>query len=114
MTAGGQADEAGTLLAEVRAICTPLGARPALARADVLAARLSSPPPLPAAYPGGLTAREVEVLRLVAAGQTNREIAATLSLSPATVNIHLTHILAKAAAATRTGAAAFAHRHGLA
>jgi DNA-binding NarL/FixJ family response regulator len=62
----------------------------------------------------GLTAREVEVLQLIAAGKSNRQIAATLFLSPGTVNIHVNHILTKTNTANRTEAAAFALRHGLA
>ena len=103
-----------SLLAEVRAICTPLDAKPALARAEALAARVSAATSPPPAYPAGLSAREVEVLRLVAAGRTDREIAAALSLSERTVNNHLTHILTKTASDNRTAAAAFALRHGLA
>ena len=54
------------------------------------------------------------MLRLVAAGRSNRDIADALFLSPGTVNIHVTHILTKTNSANRTEAAAFAHRHGLA
>jgi predicted ATPase/DNA-binding CsgD family transcriptional regulator len=73
------------------------------------------PPPAPrAARPAGLTAREVEVLRLVAAGQTDRAIAVALVLSEKTVGHHLASIFRKLDVATRAGAAAFAVRHGLA
>ena len=58
----------------------------------------------------GLTARELEVLRLVAAGQSNREIAATLVISPKTASVHVSNILAKLGAATRTEAAVKAHQ----
>jgi DNA-binding CsgD family transcriptional regulator/tetratricopeptide (TPR) repeat protein len=61
-----------------------------------------------------LTAREIEVLRLVAAGRSNSEIAADLFISAKTVSVHVSHILAKLDAATRTEAAAIAHRAGLA
>ena len=105
---------AHTLVDEARAICERLGAVPALARADALAARLAAPAPSSAAHPAGLTAREAEVLRHLAAGRTNRDIADLLFLSPATVNIHVTRVLAKTESANRTVAAAFAHRHGLA
>jgi DNA-binding CsgD family transcriptional regulator/tetratricopeptide (TPR) repeat protein len=57
----------------------------------------------------GLTAREIEVLRLVTAGQSNREIAADLFISPKTASVHVSNILAKLDAATRTEAAARAH-----
>ena len=63
--------------------------------------------------PAGLSAREAEVLRHLAAGRTNREIAAALFLSPATINAHVNHILTKTDTTNRTEAAAFAHRHGL-
>jgi DNA-binding NarL/FixJ family response regulator len=60
------------------------------------------------ARPGGLTAREVEVLRLVAAGRTNREIASELVLSDHTVARHLNNIFAKVGVSTRAAATAFA------
>jgi DNA-binding NarL/FixJ family response regulator len=61
----------------------------------------------------GLTSRELEVLRLVAAGQSNREIAAALVISPKTASVHVSNILAKLGAATRTEAAVKAHELGL-
>ncbi len=61
----------------------------------------------------GLTGRELEVLRLVAAGQSNREIAAALVISPKTASVHVSNILAKLGAATRTEAAVKAHERGL-
>jgi len=61
----------------------------------------------------GLTGRELEVLRLVAAGQSNREIAAALVISPKTASVHVSNILAKLGAATRTEAAVKAHSLGL-
>jgi DNA-binding NarL/FixJ family response regulator len=71
--------------------------------------------PVPSAeqHPAGLTAREVEVLRLVAQGATNRQIAATLHISDRTVNTHLTNILNKIGCENRTAAAAFALQNGL-
>ena len=57
----------------------------------------------------GLTGRELEVLRLVTAGQSNREIATALFISPKTASVHVSNILAKLGAATRTEAAARAH-----
>jgi ATP/maltotriose-dependent transcriptional regulator MalT len=56
-----------------------------------------------------LTSREYEVLRLVAAGRSNREIAATLFISPKTASVHVSNILGKLGAASRTEAAARAH-----
>ena len=61
----------------------------------------------------GLTAREVEILGLVAGGQSNREIAAALQLSAKTVGRHLESIYAKAQVHTRAGATMFAMQHGL-
>jgi DNA-binding CsgD family transcriptional regulator/tetratricopeptide (TPR) repeat protein len=66
------------------------------------------------AAPGGLTPREREVLRLLVVGATNRDIAAALFISHRTAMTHVTHILAKLDVATRTEAAAWAVRHGLA
>jgi DNA-binding CsgD family transcriptional regulator len=64
-------------------------------------------------YPDGLTEREVEVLRLLAAGKSNREIAEALFISPNTVIRHVSNIFSKTRAANRTEAATYAHRHGL-
>jgi DNA-binding CsgD family transcriptional regulator len=89
--------------------------QPALARALVLADHLqtrSGRTPQPA-FPDGLTAREVEVLGLVATGATNREIAAALVVTPGTVHQHLINIFAKIGARRRADAAAYATRHGL-
>ena len=79
-------------------------------------ARLSDGQPAAAPPPGpltGLTSREVEVLRLVAEGRNNREIAAALFISPKTASVHVSNILAKLGASSRTQAAAIAHRSGL-
>ena len=57
----------------------------------------------------GLTERELEVLRLVAAGRSNREIAAELFLSPKTASVHVSKILGKLGVASRGEAAAKAH-----
>jgi DNA-binding CsgD family transcriptional regulator len=64
--------------------------------------------------PAGLTAREVEVLALVAAGRSNRQVAAQLVISEKTVARHLSNIFTKLAVTSRTEAAAFAFAHGLA
>jgi DNA-binding CsgD family transcriptional regulator len=64
--------------------------------------------------PAGLTAREADVLRLVAAGKTNREIAAELFISEHTVARHLQNMFGKLGVSTRTAATAFAFEHGLA
>jgi DNA-binding CsgD family transcriptional regulator len=71
---------------------------------------VSAPQPLPA----GLSPREAEVLRLVAAGRSNRQIAHELAISENTVAKHLTSIFNKTATDNRAAATAFAIRHGLA
>ena len=63
--------------------------------------------------PGGLTGREAEVLAGVATGASNREVAAALFISEATVRRHLANIYAKLGVGSRTAAAAWAHEHGL-
>ncbi|HEX6486667.1 MAG TPA: LuxR C-terminal-related transcriptional regulator, partial [Nocardioidaceae bacterium] len=65
------------------------------------------------ALPRGLTEREVEVLRLVATGKSNPEIAETLVLSEKTVARHLSNIFSKLDVPTRTAAAAFAFENRL-
>jgi DNA-binding CsgD family transcriptional regulator len=110
--AEGRAGEAEALLAEVREIGQRLGARPLLARADSLAAKLL---PQPAKVAGGsrLSAREIEVLQLVAAGRSNLEIAEALFVSPRTVTTHLTHIFDKLDVEGRAEAVALALRQGV-
>ena len=66
--------------------------------------------PLPAAYQ--LTARELEVLDLVAAGWTNQQIGDRLFITRKTASVHVSNILAKLGAATRTEAAAIARAEG--
>jgi DNA-binding CsgD family transcriptional regulator len=61
---------------------------------------------------GGLTRREVEVVRLVAEGLTNRQIARSLVVSEATVKTHLNHVLAKLDVDGRPGLVAWAWRQG--
>jgi DNA-binding CsgD family transcriptional regulator len=90
-----------------RAVFRQLGAAPDLARVEAL-----SPTARPKALMG-LTAREVEVLALVATGKTNREIAAALVISEHTVARHVQNILAKLGVSSRTAAGAFAFEHGL-
>jgi len=68
----------------------------------------------PAALPRGLTARETEVLRLVAAGKTNRDIAVELVISEHTVARHLQNMFVKLDVSSRAAATAFAYEHGLA
>jgi DNA-binding NarL/FixJ family response regulator len=66
-----------------------------------------------AAPPAGLTAREVDVLRLIAAGRSNPEIARELYVSEATVKTHINHVFAKTGARDRAQAVRFAYQHGL-
>jgi DNA-binding CsgD family transcriptional regulator len=73
----------------------------------------SSAPALPSVEAYGLTRREREVLRLVAAGQSNAQIAAALFISVPTVKRHLTNILAKLDLPSRSALTAYAHTHGL-
>ena len=96
--------------AEGRAM-TPEQALAALGETIVLppaATRVSAP-----SYPAGLTAREVDVMRLVARGLSNAQIARELVLSEKTVAAHLTHIFNKTDSENRAAAAAFAIRNGL-
>ena len=90
------------MLAEVRATAERLGAKPTLARVDALERQLNSSSPT---YPAGLTAREVDVLRFVATGMSDVEVAEALSISPRTVSTHLTSIYTKLDVNSRTAAA---------
>jgi DNA-binding NarL/FixJ family response regulator len=116
---------AADALGPAREVAERLGAKPLLGEIDALARRAridlaaaAEAPPraeLPeAARELGLTPRELEVLEHVALGQTNREIAAELFISARTAGVHVSHILEKLGASTRTEAAAAAHRLGLA
>lgn len=100
--AGGAPGGARELLEQVRAICTPLGAAPALARANALEKRCKSVSA--AGRRSGLTVREVEVLRLVAEGLTDAEVAARLWISPRTVGQHLRSVYNKLGVSSRTSA----------
>jgi DNA-binding NarL/FixJ family response regulator len=81
---------------------------------DALAGNPSGLPAAEEELPDGLTPREAEVLRLIAAGRTNREIAADLVVSEGTVKTHVNRIFAKAGVRDRGQAVAYAYRHGLA
>ena len=84
-----------------------LGAVPDMARTEALSRKAVAKPA------GGLTARELEVLRLVATGKTNRSIAADLFLSEKTVARHVSNIFAKLGVPSRAAATAHAYEHGL-
>jgi ATP/maltotriose-dependent transcriptional regulator MalT len=100
----GDEDSAATEFAVARRTFAEVGAAPAAHEVDQLLGRTR---------PGGLTEREVEVLRLVAAGRSNHEIADILVLSQKTVERHLSNIFTKLSVPSRTAAAAYAHEHGL-
>jgi DNA-binding CsgD family transcriptional regulator len=99
----GDAEAAALELEAAQEIFERLGAKPDLER---LSARRTT-----TAY--GLSARELEVLRLVASGKTNREIAASLVISEHTVARHVQNIFAKLRVTSRAGATAFAFEHDL-
>jgi DNA-binding NarL/FixJ family response regulator len=94
-----------------------LGTKPLRRALDDLArrARIGTTPDLPdGEVLASLTSREREVLRLIAAGRSNREIASVLFIAPKTASVHVSNILGKLGAASRTEAAAIAYREGLA
>jgi DNA-binding NarL/FixJ family response regulator len=90
-----------------RRVFEHLGARPDVARVDELSRK-----PAPTTV-GGLSARELAVLRLVAAGKTNREVARTLVISEHTVRRRLQNLFAKLGVSSRSAAKAYAFQHDL-
>jgi ATP/maltotriose-dependent transcriptional regulator MalT len=125
LLAAGNRDTAAMVLRRAAEITGRLGARPLDAEVQTLARRarldlaphaaataLASGASTPAAQLG-LTPREAEVLALVAAGRSNRQIAQQLFISPKTASVHVSNILAKLGVAGRVEAAAIAHRQGL-
>lgn len=102
----GDEDGAALELECARAVFEHLGAQPDLAHVDVLRR-----PKLSASH--GLTQRELEVLRLVATGRTNRQIATELALSEKTVDRHLSNIFSKLDVPSRAAATAYALRNRL-
>nr|WP_241518957.1 helix-turn-helix transcriptional regulator [Streptomyces sp. CB03238] len=114
---GGHRDRAAELVREAHLVAVHLGARPLREDLELLAARARLPLGAPAAVTPepddegfGLTPREQDVLRLVAVGRTNRQIAEELFISPKTASVHVSNILAKLGVSGRGEAAALAHR----
>ncbi len=107
-------DAVGVRLREAHAIATDLCAAPMKDQIEALARRsgiaLTDTPAETAAL---LTPREVEVLRLLTEGRSNRDIAQTLTISAKTASVHVSNILAKLSVSTRGEAAAAAHRMSL-
>jgi DNA-binding NarL/FixJ family response regulator len=103
----GDDDSAEMELDAARTVFERLGAAPDLARVDELSRSGVSE------TAAGLTPREVEVLRLVATGKTNRAIAADLFLSEKTVARHVSNIFTKLGVSSRSAATAYAYQHDL-
>jgi DNA-binding CsgD family transcriptional regulator len=115
--AKGDVTVAKTAIDDVGAICTPMNALPALARAERVAAEIAQSEmsrTVNRTTVAGLTPREIDVLRLVATGLSNGEIAEQLYLSPNTVKVHVARILAKVGVRNRAAATEFALRNGIA
>ena len=104
----GDDDGAEMELDAARAAFSELGAAADLASVVSMSQLGASP------LPGGLTAREVEVIGLVARGLTNRDVAQRLVISEKTVASHLSHIFTKLGLASRAAVTAYAYEHGLA
>ena len=109
LRAVGRADEAADVSADALDTAQRLGARPLLEELQSGGART----PRTSRRDQPLTGRELEVLTLVAAGRSNREIGRQLYISDKTVSVHVSNILAKLGAAGRTEAVALARRQGL-
>jgi ATP/maltotriose-dependent transcriptional regulator MalT len=110
--ADGDRSEASTLLSRAAELADRLGARPLRAEIDLLArrSRLTVAGAVTGQAMFGLTAREQEVLRLVAEGRSNRDIAEELFISAKTASVHVSNILGKLGVTSRGEAAATAHR----
>jgi DNA-binding NarL/FixJ family response regulator len=112
----GRRDEAAEQWHQAVQIADRLAARPLRRALDDLARRArigTAEAHGDGAVLASLTSREREVLRLIAAGRSNREIASVLFIAPKTASVHVSNILGKLGAASRTEAAAIAHREGL-
>ena len=104
------ATRAAAMLSEAAVLAERIGMPTLLARTRAL----SSPAPSGSLLPDGLSPREVDILRLVVRGLSNRQIGEELFISEHTAANHMRSILRKTACANRTEAATYAHRHGLA
>ena len=102
-----------SLLDESLAISSQLGMRPLMERVAALQGRAEAQPVRVPAYPDRLSQREVEVLRLIAAGKSNREIAEELFISPNTAGHHVSNLLNKTGSSNRVELANYAARHDL-
>ena len=105
--------KAMALLDDGLSIARDLGMRPLVERIESLKEQAEAQEATAPAYPDGLTQREVEVIRLVAAGKSNREIGEDLFISLRTVANHVTNILSKTGAANRAQAASYANQKAL-
>jgi ATP/maltotriose-dependent transcriptional regulator MalT len=103
----GDDEGAGLELEAARAAFQQLGAAPDLARIDLLAKGASS------SHLHRLTQRELQVLRLIATGKTNKAIASELFLSERTVDRHVSNVFGKLDVPSRTAATTYAHKHKL-
>jgi DNA-binding CsgD family transcriptional regulator len=113
----GKPDDAAAFLTRARAVCESFRAHSALARIDALEQQLTPaavPTPTRESQPGGLSRRETDVLRLVARGLTDAEVARELNISPRTVSTHLTSVYNKLGVSSRHAATHFAIKNGLA
>ena len=116
LLAAGRREEAAEAAQATHSVALRLGARPLREGVEALARRGRldlGEAPVPSDGAAGLTPRELEVLRLVAAGRSNQQIADALYISRKTASVHVSHILAKLGVHTRVEAAAAAHRLGL-
>ena len=102
------------LIDEGAPIANELDMKPLIAKFEVLEERLKSVRGGRPELPNGLTGREAEVLRLIAAGQSRQEMATVLIVSENTIGRHVSNIYSKIGVTNRAEAASFAHRHDLA